>query len=83
MEVFKVSCLDGMYLISIVFFLNFMVHFIFFPLICAYTNGQIKDAQDNENYFLQSETKTSIIFQQLGLVQDSVTSYFFKVSRGS
>ena len=83
MEVFKVSCLDGMYLISIVFFLNFMVHFIFFPLICAYTNGQIREAQENENYFLPSETTTSIIFQQLDLVQDSVSRYFFKVSWGS
>ena len=49
---------------------KFTVHFLFlfFSLSLALTNYQITEAQDNAKYFHANETKTSIMFQQLGLV---------------
>ena len=75
-----------MYLISVVFFAEIQVAFslfIFCFLIVVFTKCQIKEEPDNEKYFHPNETKTPLIFKQIDIVEDSTTSYFFKVSRGS
>ena len=57
MGVFKVFMSQWHVFSQLYFFLTLWCNLFFFSLICAFTNGQMKEAQNNENYISKAKLK--------------------------